>query len=77
MTTEKIQSNSHISTSEIEKDIAETQSEIDALEKELLVLRENPIQNRLAIYMREGNILRRKDFIQNLNEILEYRKTQV
>ena len=31
------------------------------------------MENKLEIYMREGKILKRKDFNDNLKQILEYR----
>lgn len=73
LTEEKIKANDNIPSAEIQQDIKETQMEIDSFEKELNVLRENPVQNKLEIYMREGKILKRKEFIENLNQILEYR----
>ena len=73
LTEEQIKANSNIPTAEIEEDIRITQKEIDGYETELKSLRNNPIENRLDIYMREGKILKRKDFNYNLKQILEYR----
>jgi hypothetical protein len=47
--------------------------EIDQYEAGLAVLRGDPVQNRLEIYLRDGKISIRKDFINKLNQILEYR----
>lgn len=63
----------HISTSMVEKDIADTQAEIDQYEKELEPLRGNLAGNKVAIYMREGQISKREAFIEKLNQILKYR----
>jgi hypothetical protein len=73
LTEEQIKANSNISTTEIEEDIRITQKEIDGYETELKSLRNNPRENKLEIYMREGKILKRKDFNDNLKQILEYR----
>ena len=73
LTEEQIKANSNIPTAEIEEDIKITQKEIDRYESELKSLRNNPIENKLEIYMREGKILKRKDFNDNLKQILEYR----
>jgi predicted DNA-binding protein YlxM (UPF0122 family) len=77
LTEEQIKQNNNIPTSEIEDDIYETQYEIDQYESELKPLRNNPVENKLSIYMKEGNILKRKDFIDELNQILEYRKIKL
>jgi len=71
---EQIKKNEHIPTNEIEQDIAETQREIDQYEKELEALIGNRQGNKLAIYMREGKISQRKEFISNLQSILDYRR---
>ena len=57
-------------TKEILQDVIITQQEIDQIEYELVSLRNDPIKNKMAIYMREGHILNRKDFITKLNGIL-------
>jgi archaellum component FlaC len=74
LTDEKCKQNDNISTTEIEQDINETQREIDQYQKELNALMGDRQGNKLAIYMREGKILQRKEFVSNLNSILEYRK---
>ena len=43
-------------------------------EDELLVLRRNPTQNRTEIYLREGRILQRQEFILKLKNILDFRE---
>ena len=74
LTDEKCKQNDNIPTSDIEFDIAETQREIVQFQKELDALIGDRKGNKLAIYMREGKISQRKEFISNLNSILEYRK---
>ena len=74
LTDEICKQNENISTSDIEMDIAETQREIDQYQKELDALIGDMQGNKLAIYMREGKISKRTEFISNLNSILKYRK---
>ena len=73
MTVEQIKANSDISTAEVRQDIIDTQNEIDGFLAELAPLMFNPHRNRVAIYMREGWILKRESFIKKLETILEYR----
>ena len=73
MTVEQIITNSHIPTAEVKQDIIDTQNEVDGFQAELAPLRLNPQRNRVAIYMREGQILKRESFIKKLETILEYR----
>lgn len=77
LTEEQIKQNEHIPTNEIEQDIAETQREIDQYEKELDALIGDRQGNKLAIYMREGKISQRKEFVSNLQSILDYRRAVV
>ena len=74
LTDEKCKQNDNIPTSDIEFDIAETQREIDQFQKELDALIGDRQGNKLAIYMREGKISQRTEFVSNLNSILKYRK---
>ena len=74
LTDEKCKQNDNIPTSDIEMDIAETQREIDQYQKELNALIGDRQGNKLEIYMREGKISKRTEFVSNLNSILEYRK---
>jgi len=74
LTDEKCKQNDNIPTSDIEFDIAETQREIEQFQKELDALIGDRQGNKLAIYMREGKISQRTEFVSNLNFILEYRK---
>lgn len=76
LTEEQIKQNEHIPTNEIEQDIAETQREIDQYEKELDALIGDRQGNKLAIYMREGKISQRKEFVSNLQSILDYRRAE-
>jgi hypothetical protein len=74
LTDEQCKRNNDIPTHEIEQDIKETQKEIDQYQKEIDSLIGDRQGNKVAIYMREGKISNRKDFISSLNSILEYRK---
>lgn len=73
LTEEQIKQNNHISTSEIEQDIYITQNEIDQYEKELEILEHNRLENKTNIYMLEGKISSRIEFIKKLQSILNYR----
>jgi len=73
MTVEQMKKNDHIPTSEIHQDLIDTQREINVYDAELMVLRKNPQENRVAIYMREGKTSTRQSFIDKLQEILEFR----
>jgi len=64
----------HIPLSDIERDIADTQVELDQYERELTALEGDRVKNRLSIYMAEGHISGRKSFIKNLEQIVKYRK---
>ena len=68
---EQIKQNEHIPTNEIEQDIAETQREVDQYQKELDALVGDRVGNKLSIYMRVGKISQRKEFISNLQSILD------
>lgn len=63
----------HIPTDEIIKDIKDTEKEVTDYEDELEVLMRNPRENKLRIYMIEGNLLKHREFIIKLNEIKKYR----
>lgn len=67
----------HISIEEMEQDVKDTQEEIDQFEKELEVLQKNPVDNKLKIFFTEGKISIRKDFINDVTLLVEYRKSQL
>ncbi|HLB42758.1 MAG TPA: hypothetical protein VJN02_07935 [Gammaproteobacteria bacterium] len=73
LTAEQSKEFDHISTDEIMKGITDTQSEIDQFQKELDVLIQNRQHNNLAIYINTGWMLKREEFIERLESILEYR----
>ena len=66
--------NDHIPTSEVLQDINDTQKEIDNYRDEKEVLMRNPQSNRLRIYMIDGQISQREQFINQLNEIIKERQ---
>ena len=74
MTQEQILKNDHISVDEIKKDFADTEREIKDFEDENDILLKNPQQNKVRIYFNEGRIKQRKDFINELRQIIEYRE---
>lgn len=63
----------HISDLEIIQDINDTQIEINNYSDELKILKENPVENKLDIYLREGKISSRIDFINKLKKIQSFR----
>ena len=65
--------NSHITESEIKRDISDTQKEIDDYSDELRVLERNPVENKVRIYFLGGRISQRKIFIKKLNDLLSSR----
>ena len=73
MTIEQMKKNDHISILEIQQDLIDTQREINVYDAELMILKKNRQENRVAIYMKEGRILKRQSFILKLEELLEYR----
>jgi len=73
LTKEQIKELNYVPTFEIKKDIKDTQAEIDDYEAVNKILRNNPVKNKVGIYLNEGSILKRKEFIEKLNCILQYR----
>ena len=76
MKTEQTKPNDHIPTSEIITDVADTEREIQDFQDEKDILMRNPHDNKVRIYMLEGKISQREEFIKKLNKILEDRKTE-
>ncbi|HBD95358.1 MAG TPA: hypothetical protein DC057_14415 [Spirochaetia bacterium] len=74
LTEEQIHKSDHISEEEILQDIKITEIEIKDFQDENDVLMRNPPQNRTRIYLNEGHISQRKEFVNKLNQILDYRK---
>ncbi len=66
----------HIPTEEIEQDLKDTELEIEDFQTEIDALSVNRERNRLELYIREGKIIQRRDFISKLNSILAYRKSK-
>lgn len=74
LTKKQIESNSHIPTNEILTDINDTEREIKDFQDEKDILMRNPVDNKVRIYMLEGRILERQEFIEKLNQIIAYRE---
>lgn len=66
-----------IPTDEIWDDIRITEIEIKDLRDEVAVLIRNPVENKLRIYMAEGNISRREKFVEKLQAILALRNEPI
>jgi hypothetical protein len=73
LTDKQCKENDSIPTTEIEQDIAVTRREIDQYSRELDALRGNIQGNKVGIYMAEGKISQRSEFIYNLKSIILYR----
>ena len=74
LTEEQLKSNDNIPTSEIQVDIADTEKEIKDYQDEKDILMRNLHENKVRIYMLEGRILQRQEFIDKLNQIIKYRE---
>jgi len=74
LTEEDPKKQDHIPTEQILKDIKDTQEEIDDFKAEREILRKRPQENRLRLYLLDPKIAEREKFIENLNQILKYRK---
>jgi hypothetical protein len=74
MTQQEIQSCT-VPTEEILQDIEITQREINNYRDEVSVLSRNHMENRTRIYLNEGKIAKREEFIKNLREIIAYRES--
>ena len=72
-TEEQCEKLSDIPADEVLKDIEDTQKEVDNLRVELNSFLLNPVINRLNIYVTEGKIRERVEFIENLNLLLKHR----
>ena len=66
----------HIPTSELERDIAITKKEIKNYEDMNKIYMRNPPENKTSIYLNEGRIAQRKDLIERIQEIIDFRKVQ-
>lgn len=74
LTQEQIESNKHITTETIKKDITDTQKEIEDYRDERKVLARNPQENKVRLYMLDGKISKRIHFVEFLKALLEVRK---
>ena len=61
----------HIPLEDMLEDLRITNEEIAQYEKENDVLKGDYQKNRVAIYMNEGRILQRDDFVKKLKEIIK------
>ena len=64
-------SNSHIPLEEMLEDLRITQKEIKEYEDENEVLFKNYQRNRTQIYLNDGRILQRKNFVTQLEKIIK------
>ena len=72
LTKEQLEKNKNIPLQEIKSDIKEHQNEIDDYNLQLNILKKKPTENRLDIYLLEGQILQREEFINMLEQIYRY-----
>jgi hypothetical protein len=74
MTDQECEQLNHIKTSEIIQDIKDIEREVKDYEDELEILKRNPVNNKVRIYMNKGKVIQGKELIEKLNKILEYRR---
>jgi len=74
---EKLQSLDHISTAEVEADLLDAQRELSGyeLEKQGIELGGVNSTNRVRHYFLQGKIYKGREFIDELNQVLNYRKS--
>lgn len=65
-----------ISLEEMLNDLRITNQEIDQLKLENSILGNNYLENKLKIYMNEGRILQREDFVNKLKNIINEKRNQ-
>lgn len=63
-----------ISLEEMLNDLRITNQEIDQLKLENSILGNNYLENKLKIYMNEGRILQREDFVNKLKNIINEKR---
>ncbi len=66
----------HIPTEEILQDIKDTKKEANHFESDLNVLRQDTQNNRVTIYIKESHLAERKNLINTLNKIINYRNKE-
>ena len=74
LTDEELERFRDITTDNITTDIKDTEKEIEDFRDEFKVLNRNPVSNKERLYMIQGHISSREEFVEKLNQILEYRK---
>lgn len=74
LTERQLKSVSHITTSEVRMDLQSAKLELESYQNEYDVLSKNPQRNKLQLYILSGKISKGEKFVDELNQILEYRK---
>ncbi len=73
LTQQQIKANAHITIKQIKIDIVDTQREIADFQDERTILMRNPQDNRVRLYMIDGKISKRIEFIEFLEALLKAR----
>ena len=63
----------YIPTEEVKEDLRLTEQEAKDLQDQLDILNKNPIDNKMEIYLKQGKLAKRKEFITLLKDILKER----
>ena len=63
----------YIPTEEVKEDLRLTEQEAKDLQDQLDILNKNPIDNKMEIYLKQGKLAKRKEFITLLKDILKLR----
>lgn len=77
LTKEKLQSLAHIQTSEVESDLLEARHELDGYLAQQKAIEDSGVTpaNKVQHYFLGGKIAKGNEFIEELNQLLNYRKT--
>ncbi len=70
-----LERNKNISDEQLLQDIIDTRQEIQDYQDEKEVLMRNPVENKTKIYLLEGRISPRQNFLEKIEALLELRKS--
>ena len=74
LSNEKLIELNRIPTKEVEQDLEEAKTELKQYEDEKDTLSKDRVRNKVQIYFLEGKISKGNEFIDELNQILNFRK---
>lgn len=61
----------HIPLEEMLKDLKDTNDEIEQYQSQINTLKQNHLENRTQIYLLQGRILHREEFVSQLKDIIK------